>query len=340
MENYIHKYLIYPLFIGILLFTTSSHAIVIKIATLSPDGTSWMKKMRLGAEEIADRTNNRVKFKYYPGGVMGNENSVLRKMRINQLQGAAVTSGALTSYFKDADIYGLPFLFNSANEVAYVRKHMDKLILQGLEDSGLISFGLAESGFAYILSNKDVRGIDDLRQQKVWIPDTSAARDTVKAFSLQPIPLPISDVLAGLQTQLVNTVAAPPIASIALQWHTQVKYLTNMPLLYGWGSLVIAKKAFKKISPQDQTTVRQIMTRIFKEIDQQNKKDNIAALAALKNQGIKFIMPNKQQHAEWKSLAKKANEQSVKNGLNSEMAYALVNELINEFKAKHNKINN
>lgn len=325
---------IHIIFISMLLFSTSSHAIVIKIATLSPDGTSWMKKMRLGAREIAERTNNRVKFKYYPGGVMGNENSILRKMRINQLQGAAVTSGALTGHFNDADIYGMPFLFNSANEVSYVRKHMDNLIIKGLEKNGLISFGLAESGFAYILSNSAIRSVDDLRQQKVWIPDTTAARDAVKAFSFQPIPLPISDVLAALQTKLINTVAAPPIASIALQWHTQVKYLTDMPLLYGWGTLVIAKRTYKKLSHQDQNIVHQVMSRIFKEIDLENKQDNISALAALKNQGIHFIKPDQQQHAVWKALAKKANNQSVKNGINSEKMYSLVNQLITEYKTK------
>lgn len=325
---------IYIIFISMLLFTTSSHATVIKIATLSPDGTSWMQKMRLGAREIAERTNNRVEFKYYPGGVMGNDSSILRKMRINQLQGAAVTSGALTSYFKDADIYGMPFLFNSANEISYVRKHMDNLIIEGLEKNGLISFGLAESGFAYILSNTAIKSVKDLRQQKVWIPDTTAARDAVKAFSFQPIPLPISDVLAGLQTKLINTVAAPPIASIALQWHTQVKYLTDMPLLYGWGTLVIAKQTYKKLSHQDQDIVQQVMSRIFKEIDQKNKQDNISALVVLKNQGIHFIKPDQQQHAVWKTLAKKANEQSVKNGMNSEQMYSLVNQLITESKAK------
>lgn len=328
------KSLIHIIFISMLLFTTSSHAIVIKIATLSPDGTSWMKKMRLGAKEIAQKTNNRVKFKYYPGGVMGNENSILRKMRINQLQGAAVTSGALTGHFKDADIYGMPFLFDSASEVSYVRKHMDSLIIKGLEKSGLISFGLAESGFAYILSNTDIKSINDLRQQKVWIPDTASARDAVKAFSFQPIPLAISDVLAGLQTKLVNTVAAPPIASIALQWHTQIKYLTDMPLLYGWGTLVISKKTFKKLSQQDQNTVRQVMSRIFKEIDTQNKKDNVSALAVLKNQGINFIKPDQKQHAVWKSLAKQANIQSVENGLNSGKMYSLINTLLDKYKSK------
>lgn len=319
--------------LSLFLFTTTTHAAVIKIATLSPDGTAWMKKMRLGAKEIAKRTDDRVKIKYYPGGVMGDENAILRKMRINQLQGAAVTSGSLTRYYKDADIYGMPFLFNSQSEVNYVRERMDKLIIKGLKKKGLISFGLAESGFAYILSNAAIKSVAELRQQKVWIPDTAAARDAVKAFSLQPIPLPISDVLSGLQTSLVNTIAGPPIASIALQWHTQVKYLTDMPLIYGWGTLVVNKKSLKKLKRKDRKIVNEVMTRIFKDIDTQNKKDNISALAALKTQGIKFVKPDNKQHAEWRSLAQQANQQLVKNGLNSKKMFKLVNKLI----AKSNK---
>ena len=78
--------------ISLFIFSASAQAVTIKIATLSPDGTTWMKKMRAAAKEITTQTNNRVKIKFYPGGVMGNENAILRKMRINQLQGAAVSS--------------------------------------------------------------------------------------------------------------------------------------------------------------------------------------------------------------------------------------------------------
>lgn len=317
---------------SLFLFTASAHATVIKIATLSPDGTTWMKKMREAAATIAKQTEDRVKLKFYPGGVMGNENSILRKMRIDQLHGAAVTSGSLTRYFIDADIYGMPFLFNSVKEVNYVRSHIDKLIIKGLEDNGLVSFGIAESGFAYILSNTPIKSISDLQKQKAWIPDTASARDAVKAFSLRPIPLPISDVLSGLQTSLIDTIASSPIAAIALQWHTQVKYLTDMPLLYSWGTLVINKKTMDKLPENDQKIVHRVMSEVFKSIDLQNQKDNISALAALKNQGIKFITPDPGQIAEWKNLAHKANLQLVKNGLNSKEMFDLVNGLIADLK--------
>ncbi len=320
------------IFLSLFLFSATTQATTIKIATMSPDGTALMKKMRLAAKEIHKKTGQRVKIKFYPGGVMGDENAILRKMRINQLQGAAITSGALTRYFKDTSILGMPFLFNSQAEVLYVRKHLDPLILKGLEKKGLISFGIAESGFVYLLSNTPIYTISELQNQKFWVPDNASARNTVRFFSLKPIPLPFGDVLAGLQTHLINTIASSPIAAIALQWHTQVKYLTEMPLLYSWGTLVISKKAMKKLSKADRATVHKIMSHAFKDIDLQNQKDNTAALAALKNQNIQFVKPTAAQLNEWKQLAVSGNKKLIEKGYNSKEMYQLIQKYIADFR--------
>lgn len=324
--------LIQLIFLGMLLFSVTTHATVIKIATLTPDGTSSMKKMRSAAKEIATRTNNRVKIKFYPGGVMGNQNSVLRKIRINQLQGAIVSSGSLSRYYKDTTIYAMPFVFNSQEEVLYVRKKMDKLIIQGLENKGLISFGIVETGFTYILSDKPIKDVAFLRKQKLWIPDTASSRNAVKSFKLTPVPLPFSDVLAGLQTSLVNTIIISPIACIALQWHTQVKYLTETPILYGWGTLIIRDRTLNKLNKQDKKIVNEILTQTINEIDLQTQKDNIAALAALKNQGISFISPDNEQLIAWKKLAEQGNSELVAKNLNSKKMYDLINKHIADYR--------
>ena len=74
----------------LLLISTHGQAATFKVATLSPDGSFWMKTMREAGKEVAAATDNRVEFKWYPGGVMGDDKAVLRKMRVGQLQGAAL----------------------------------------------------------------------------------------------------------------------------------------------------------------------------------------------------------------------------------------------------------
>jgi TRAP-type C4-dicarboxylate transport system substrate-binding protein len=274
------------------LLTNQAHGAVLKIATLSPEGSSWMQKMRKGAGEVAQKTNNRVRFKFYPGGVMGSDKAVLRKIRIGQLQGGAVMAGSMTSYFPDIHIYALPLKFRSLKEVDYVRARMDRLIIDGLDKGGFVTFGLAEGGFAYVMSKAPIRTIGDLQRQKVWIPENdSTALETVRTFGISPIPLATADVRAALQTGLINTVTTSPIAAIALQWHTQVDYILDIPLLYIYGLLAVDRKAFSRISPGDQSLVRDVMGRVFGEIDRQNRENNVKAREALRKQGIQSVKP-------------------------------------------------
>ena len=284
-----------------------AHARVLKIATVSPDGAMWMRKMREGAKEIADRTEGRVKLKFYPGGVMGNDQSILRKMRIGQLQGGAFTAGGLAGVYPDIQIYALLFLFNSQEQVDFVRARMDKTLLQGLERQGLIGLGIAGGGFAYNISTAPQKSLEDLRSHKVWIPTGDViSKAVMEAAGVSPIPLPISDVLTGLQTGMIDTVAASPIGAIAFQWYTKVTYLMDAPISYIYALLVIDKKAFNKLQPADQKIVREVMACVYREIDQQNKLDNAKAIDALKKQGVTFVPLSPELMQDWQKVAEKA----------------------------------
>jgi TRAP-type C4-dicarboxylate transport system substrate-binding protein len=302
-----------------LLPVSSAFAVVLKIATVSPEGATWMVKMRQAAKEIKKRTDNRVKFKFYSGGIMGSDESVLRKIRIGQLHGGAVTGGSLIGVYPDLTLYSLPYIFRSLAEVDAVRDQMDKLLIDGLEDKGFVTFGLAEGGFAYLMSNKAVRSAQDLKSQKVWVISGDKLSQTIfETASVSPIPLPLSDVMTGLQTGLIDTIATSPIAAIALQWHTRVKYLTDTPLSYFFALLTVSKKAFNKIPPNDQKIVKSIMANAFEEINTQNRIDNDNARNALQKQGVKFIDMPKEVLDNWKHTAQVARKR-----LENENLYSL-----------------
>ncbi|MDH4206381.1 MAG: TRAP transporter substrate-binding protein DctP [Desulfobacteraceae bacterium] len=322
-------------FLLIIMFTGQAQAMSFKIATLSPDGSVWMEKMREGAEELARRTDNRVEMKFYPGGVMGDDKAVLRKIRIGQLQGGAFVSGSLSQFYPDNQIYSLPLFFRSFKEIDYVREHLDKQIIDGFEKGGFVTFGIAEGGFAYVMSTVPIRTVDDMRRQKVWIPDNDLMiLETVKAFDITPIPLSIADVRAGLQTGLINTVTTPPIGALTLQWHTQINYLMDEPFLYIYGVLAVDREVFKKISPSDQQTFREIMGEVFKALDRRNREDNIKAIEALHKQGIEFIKPSSEALKKWYKDASEVPRRLVETDrLSQEMVDTLVS-LLKEYRSK------
>jgi len=321
--------------IFLLIGLVPGYATTFKIATISPEGSMWMEKMRQGAKQVATQTQNRVKFKFYPGGVMGNDKAVLRKIRIGQLQGGAVVAGSLSSYFPANQIYSQPMKFTSLDEVDYVRQHMDTFIIDGLNKAGFVIFGIAGGGFAYIMSTEPIITVQDLQKHKVWIPDNDKlSLDAVSAFGVAPIPLPIADVRTSLQSGLIDTVATSPVGAIVLQWHTQIKYVTNIPLIYLHAVLAIDKKKFLKITPQDQEIVTRVMTHAFNEIDLKNRQDDGKAIAALKNQGIEFVTPDETVIEQWRQTAGKASQKMVESGTLPKEAADQLNGLLREFRAK------
>ena len=273
-----------------LLSISSAQALDIKIATIAPDGTTWMQEMRRGASEIAQRSEGRVIFKFYPGGAMGSDKNVLRKIRAGQLQGGALTGGGLAEVYPDNQIYNLPLVFRSYEELDYVRSKMDALITQGLEQRGFISFGLAEGGFAYLMASHSIRNIDDLKHEKVWTPEgDTISRSIYQAMGVSPIPLPLTDVLTGLQTGLITTIGGSPTGAIALQWHTKLKYVTDVPLMYFYGMLAVDRKVYLKMNPSDQTLVREVMQDVFDKLNRRTRQDNENARKALRQQGVEFV---------------------------------------------------
>jgi len=279
---------------------TAIQAKTIKIATISPDGTYWMKQMRAGAKEIKEKTDGRVKIKFYPGGVMGNDETVLRKIRVGQLHGGAINVGSLSRNTPETTLYGLPFLFSDLDEAAEIRKSTDPVLSNIIEQNGFVNFGFAQGGFSYVMSKHPVHGFSDLKKQKSWLPEKSDVGMAVYRYiGITPISLPLSDVMTGLQTGLINSVTMSPVGALALQWHTHIKYIVDLPLNYIMAMMIIDKKTFEKLSDADQKTVREVMGDVYVAIDKQNRKDNIAAKNALKKQGIQFIKLSDPEKANW-----------------------------------------
>jgi TRAP-type C4-dicarboxylate transport system substrate-binding protein len=290
--------------LGVLLAVAAvpAHAVDIKIATVAPDGSRWIQQMRAGAEEVSARTAGRVTIKFYPGGVMGNDAQVLRKIRIGQLQGGAFTAGGLGERYGAVNLYGIPLLFRSLDEIDAVRAELDPELAAGLEQAGFVTFGLIEGGFANVLANEPIHSVEDMRRKKVWVPEGDPISFMVmEALGLSPAVLPVTDVLTGLQTGLIDIAFASPVAALVLQWHTKVKYITEIPVSYSMGIFAIEKGAYSALSAADQQIVREVMTRYIGALDREARDDNRRAAEVLARSGLQTVAVDAADVEGWRS---------------------------------------
>jgi TRAP-type C4-dicarboxylate transport system substrate-binding protein len=259
----------------------------LKVASIAPDGSQWMRSMRAGGEQVKERTAGRVVFKFYPGGVMGNDSQVLRKIRIGQLQGGAFTAGGLAERYPALNLYGVPLLFNSLDEVDFVRARLDPRLAAGLEAAGFVSLGFSEGGFANLMANEPVRNVEDLRRKKIWVPEGDAISFlAMEALGLSPVVLPATDVLTALQTGLLDVVANSPVGALVLQWHTKVKYRTDLPVSYAMGVFALDARVFGSLSGEDQQIVREVIGGVMRDIDRASREDNRRAAEVMTSTGV------------------------------------------------------
>ena len=287
----------------------------LKIATLTPEGSAWMEAMRAGAKEIKERTEGRVIVKLYGGGTQGSDKTVLRLMRVGKLQGATFTGSGLADRFSTIQLYSLPMVFKTLDEVDYVRERMDETLIEKMKSAGLISFGIAEGGFARMMSSTPVRGPDDLSGKKVWVPEgDTTSYGAMEAMGLSPVPLPLTDVMIGLQTGLIDVVTNSAVGAIVLQWHTRVKYIMQLPLVYIIGFLVIEEKAFNRLTPGDQEIVSEVMERVYEGFDESSRTDDLEASRELIAQGLVEIEPHQDDVDNWRSIIMESNRALAEKG--------------------------
>ncbi len=291
-------------------------AATIKLATESPAGTVWMTLLREAGAAIERETSGRVELKIYPGGVMGDDATVMRKMRIGQLQAAILTTGTFGRIFPDVQIYNLPMQFASFEEVDYVRERLDGALRQGLEDKGFICPGLVEVGMAYAMSRRPVHSISDASGIKLWTPvGNAAASKAIAAFGISPVPLSIADVLAGLQTGLIDAVASPLVGALALQWHNQLDYVLDLPFMYIYAVMALPERAFRRIDNADEEIVRRLLGEAARSADAGNRADHHAVREVLEQQGLEFIQPSAAEVRQWKASADAASRDWLASGI-------------------------
>lgn len=277
---------------ALLVAATASNAQAreLRIATLAPAGSSWMKLLSKGAEAIAKYTDGRVSHKFYPSGVQGDERSVVRKMKLGQLDGAALTSVGLALIEESIRVLELPMMFKSTAELDYVRKKMWPHFQRKFAKKGFVLMEPGDVGYIYFYSNTPVKSVASLRNAKVWLwTDDRLVRAMFKKLGINGVPLGVPDVLPALQTGRINACYTSPLAAVALQWYTKVKYSTSMPMSYAIGATVFRKEAWEKLSARDQKINKKIGKQVSARLRKVVRKDNKRAFKAMTASGVKVI---------------------------------------------------
>ena len=281
---------------GLLLLSLSGQlyakTYTLKFATLMPTGTSWTKLLDEWVQEVEEKSGGRLKFKMYPGGVMGDEPDVLRKIRKGQLHGGMFTGYGIGRIYSPARVLEVPFLFKNTDESDYVRTEMMPELEKGFRESGFELLGWPEVGFIHFFSKHPITSMDDIRKLNIWLWQGDPLGEAFfKAAAIDPVPLSVIDVYTQLSARhgSIDTVYISSFGAIALQWYTKLNYASRIPFTNAIGGLVVSNRFFNKL-PQDlQELLKTTGKRLGDDIRLRAREENEKSLAILEKNGIEFM---------------------------------------------------
>lgn len=263
----------------------------VKLAVLVPEGTTWGNSLKKLSREIDTVTKGEVKFKVYYGGVAGDEPDVLRKVRIGQFHGGIFTGKILGDIYGDVRAIEIPFTFyENQKKASQTLKEMTPEFNQGLKSKGFVNLGFFEVGQVYVVSTKKVSTLKELKGVKIWSWEGDPLVNALlESLQLVSVPLALPDVLSSLSTGIIDAAYAPPLAILALQWHTKIKYLIDFPTAYSIGALLVSNKVWSQIKPDHQNKILELSQKYVKEANDKSIVESQAAREQLKNSGIEFL---------------------------------------------------
>jgi TRAP-type C4-dicarboxylate transport system substrate-binding protein len=246
-----------------------------------------MEVLDKAAAEIKEKTAGRVTIKYFEGGSQGDERDFVRKIQAGQLDGAAVTSVGLALVEESIRVLELPRLFKSEEEVDYVADKMWPYFQAKFEKKGFKLNDRGDVGWIYIMSKNRVDSVADLKGQKIWQwGDDALVGAMFKKLGLNGVPLGVPEVDASLTSGRINAAYSSPVAAVALQWHSKIKFMTEMPLSFAISATVVSAASAKKLSPEDLRTVEEITRSHAKKLRKVIRKANVDAKATMTRKGV------------------------------------------------------
>jgi TRAP-type C4-dicarboxylate transport system substrate-binding protein len=282
----------------------SAQPVLVKMATLVPDGSSWHLILKETADKWRTVSNGTVTVRLYAGGVAGDDPDVVRKMRLGTLNAGVLTSVGVAEIDKSVYALGVPMMYDSYEEVYYVLDKMRPRLEASLESKGFVVLNWADGGWVHFFAQKPVAVPDDLKALKLfsWAGDATSV-DLWKSAGFNPIPLPATEIATALQTGLVNALGCPPQVAVIAQYYNYAKNMTALPWQLLLGATVINKTVWDKVpadlKPALLQAARESGTRLRDEIRKTGDRD----VEAMRKRGLNVVAVDAKAREQWKKTA-------------------------------------
>jgi len=323
---YFKKTLIFLLLVS----TIFSRPIIIKLATVAPEGTEYYNLLFEMGQRWQQETNGQIQLRIYPNGVVGGERDTIRKMRVGQIQASAMSSIGLAELTDQIQAFTLPMGFKNYDEIDRVKNVMFGDISEGLSQSGFKLLFLVDIGWVYWFSTEEISVPQDLMDAKIFTTGGDYVTvELFKKFGFNAIPVSETDILTSLQTGMINSMQTVPILSLSSGWSALMPNMLDLKWGAFVGAVIVDERVWKKIKPEHQKIMMDIAQDIGKKYQKSGREMEKKAIDVMQQYGMKIKKPSDEEIAIWNDFKDEITPDVIDTYLTNEI-YEKVTSAINE----------
>ncbi len=277
--------------------------VVIKMATIAPSGSKWHQVLQEMGTDWEKASHGVVKFRLYPGGVAGDDDDVVRKMRLGTLSASLLSSDGLTNIDRSVLALQVPLAFANYRELDCTIEQLGPKIAEQIEAKGFVLLGWSDAGWAHFFTKSPVKTPNDMKRLKmfVWAGDDQYV-ELWKRAGFNPVPLPSTEISTALQTGLVNAVTSTVQGVVLLQWYRQLSYMTDLKWAVLIGAIVVTKSTWEKIPADVRPVIREEARKACWRLSEFSRQSESRDIEVLQKHGVHVVAVDNAVLDQWRRL--------------------------------------
>lgn len=209
------------------------------------------------SEQLMAKSGGKMSAKLFASGSLGNDVSMTSALRGGTLEMTVPDSSTLVSLVKPFGVLNLPLTFNTEQEAdAVLDGPFGQKLLAKLPEKGLVGLGYWENGFRHVTnSRRPITKADDIMGLKLRVIQNQLFLDTFGALGANATPMPFTELYSAMESSAVDGQENPPATILASKFYEVQKHLVLSRHMYSAWVLLMSKKTWDGLSPQEQKIV-------------------------------------------------------------------------------------
>ena len=278
----------------------------LRLATVAPRGSAYHLILDKMAAEIGRETGGEVRIRIIAGGAAGDETAMISKMRIGQVQMAAVSNVGLAELDPTAWTLSIPMVFRDYPEWDHVREAMNPAIAEALRGHGFQVIAWADVGWLHFFASDPIHTLEDLQALKLaGASNDQTVLDLLRWSGFDPVQINSVELVSGFQTGLIEAVPLPIVLAEGSQIYRSAKFMNDLPWAPMQGAIIVNEQGWERLDASQQEVVLRKSNEAAVEFRETNREQELKSLEAMKSRGLEVIAASSEFEAAWMETAEK-----------------------------------